>query len=158
MRVEIVHATFDPEEGNNVAFSPAIQVVIPFPGGGDGTGDVVFGTDGLCFIATAAYGSWLDPHVATLRQFRDRWLLTNAPGQSFVDWYYRVSPPLADWIAARDWARALVRGVLAPVVLAIAYPVAAGVMLLLLIALLVFRRRLRPLLSFAIIGGSVRHP
>lgn len=140
LRVEIVHATFDPEEGNNVAFSPQIQVVIPFPGSGDERG-AVFGTDGLCFIATAAYGSWLDPHVVTLREFRDHWLLTNAPGQAFVSWYYRVSPPLADWIAERDWARALVRGVLAPAVLAITYPAAAGAMLLLAILLLACRRR-----------------
>lgn len=157
LEVEIVHGTFDPNEDNNVANSPGIQIVLPAPTPGADGSTLGFVGD-YCFIATAAYGSWLDPHVATLRHFRDRWLLTNAPGQSFVDWYYRVSPPLADWIAARDWARALVRGVLAPVVLAIAYPVAAGVMLLLLIALLVFRRRLRPLLSFAIIGGSVRHP
>ncbi|MEK7285672.1 MAG: CFI-box-CTERM domain-containing protein, partial [Nitrospirota bacterium] len=42
-----------------------------------------------CFIATAAYGSYLDPHVQVLRNFRDRHLLTNRPGQIFVHFYYQ---------------------------------------------------------------------
>jgi hypothetical protein len=45
----------------------------------------------------------------TLRQFRDRWLLTNAPGRAFVSFYYRTSPPVADTIAANDGLRLLVR-------------------------------------------------
>lgn len=90
---------------------------------------------GYCFIATAAYGSWLDPHVLTLREFRDRRLLTNAPDRAFVAWYYRVSPPLADWIAEREWARAGTRVLLTPIVLSVAHPLAALASLLLLVCL-----------------------
>lgn len=77
---------------------------------------------GGCFIATAAYGSALDPHVAELRRFRDLYLLTNAPGRSFVSLYYRYSPPLADVIARNESLRALVRALLAPAVLAVIHP------------------------------------
>jgi len=69
-----------------------------------------------CFIATAAYGSYLEPHVATLRAFRDEQLLTNTAGQLFVKLYYATSPPIADYIAERDWLRSIVRGALYPLV------------------------------------------
>jgi len=86
-----------------------------------------------CFIATAAYGSPLDPHVDTLRRFRDRVLLEYAWGRKFVALYYRYSPPMADYIAQRPWARAMARAALTPLVLAVAYP---GVALVLVAGLL----------------------
>jgi uncharacterized repeat protein (TIGR01451 family) len=78
-----------------------------------------------CFIATAAYGSPLDPHLDSLRGFRDRYLMTNSAGRAFVRFYYRHSPPLADFIAQHDWLRAIVRALLTPVVYAIENPVPA---------------------------------
>jgi hypothetical protein len=77
------------------------------------------GSGGGCFIATAAYGSYLHPEVMTLREFRDRYLLTNIPGRIFVAFYYRVSPPIADFIREHDSARFIVRLLLAPVILAV---------------------------------------
>lgn len=73
--------------------------------------------DGLgCFIATAAYGSNLEPHVKTLRQFRDAYLLTNTLGTRFVEAYYKYSPPIADYVAEYDGLRTVVRTGLAPLV------------------------------------------
>jgi hypothetical protein len=78
---------------------------------------------GGCFIATAAYGSYLDPKVKVLRDFRDRQLLTNPIGTELVEFYYRHSPPIADYLRERETLRAIVRSLLAVVVYAIEYPV-----------------------------------
>lgn len=97
-----------------------------------------------CFIATAAWGSALDPHVDALRQFRDRHLLNNVAGRAFVAGYYRHSPPLARLIAGDDNLRALTRNLLTPVVLAVVYPQRFAVTLAALLAMLLLWRRVRP--------------
>lgn len=97
-----------------------------------------------CFIATAAWGSWMDPHVASLRGFRDRVLMQSAPGRAFVDFYYRHSPPLAEFISRHEALRTATRAALAPVVFAVERPAAAGGAGLALVALLLgltLRRR-----------------
>ena len=66
----------------------------------------------LCFIATAAYGTETAAELDTLRDFRDQVLLKSALGSLFVEAYYRVSPPIADFIAKNDFLRAIVREVL----------------------------------------------
>jgi len=96
-----------------------------------------------CFIATAAYGSSLDPHLDALRAFRDRHLLTNLPGRKFVAMYYRYSPPIADYIAERNWLRAIVRAILTPMVHAIERPLSAGFVIAGIAVVLVARRRRR---------------
>jgi hypothetical protein len=83
-----------------------------------------------CFIATAAWGSWMDPHVATLRDFRDRVLMRHAPGRALVGLYYRHSPLLARVIGRHEALRAATRVALAPLVFAIERPGAAGGLLL----------------------------
>jgi hypothetical protein len=77
------------------------------------------GGGGGCFIATAAYGSYLHPQVQILRNFRDTRLMSNAPGRAFVAWYYRFSPPVANVIADHEPLRLLVRILLTPLILII---------------------------------------
>lgn len=64
---------------------------------------------GYCFIATAAYGTETASQLNILRDFRDQVLLKNAAGSRFVEAYYKLSPPLADFIAKSDFLRAVVR-------------------------------------------------
>lgn len=75
-----------------------------------------------CFIATAAYGTPMHPHLDSLRDFRDRYLVTNAPGRALVRFYYRYSPPIAGYIADRSSLRTIVRVILAPIVFTIENP------------------------------------
>lgn len=104
-------------------------------------GDVGLPVGPSCFIATAAYGSRMDPRLDTLRDFRDQIMLTNEPGRALVRFYYKHSPPLADFIAERDWLRAVVRGLLFPVVATIEYPVLAAMLVFALIMFARLRRR-----------------
>jgi hypothetical protein len=80
------------------------------------------GGGGGCFIASAAYGSPLAEDVRTLREFRDRYLMTNPPGRMFVRFYYQYSPSIAQYITRHEYLRACVRGSLKPVILSIRYP------------------------------------
>jgi len=75
-----------------------------------------------CFIATAAYGSYLEPHVITLRKFRDEYLLTNDAGKAFVEFYYKYSPPVARIIARHESLQLITRILLTPVVYTAMYP------------------------------------
>ena len=57
------------------------------------------GGGGRCFIATAAYGSELEPPVLFLREFRDDVVLKGRFKKTFefiLNIYYKFSPPIAD--------------------------------------------------------------
>jgi hypothetical protein len=87
------------------------------PDGSDPNSDSnVSGSAGSCFIATAAYGSYMEPHVKVLRDFRDRFLLSNPIGRTFVDIYYSYSPPIAEFIAKHELIRIAARWSLLPFV------------------------------------------
>ena len=67
-----------------------------------------------CFIATAAWGSALEPAVMAMRRARDR-LLADVPLFAVAaDLYGRSGPAAADVLRRSDTARALARQVIAP--------------------------------------------
>jgi uncharacterized repeat protein (TIGR02543 family) len=96
-------------------------------GSGGSSGTTKGNGGGKCFIATAAYGSYMAEDVVVLRNFRDRYLVTNRPGRAFVHWYYRVSPPIANIIARHKSLRSATRALLFPMVFAIKHPYTAAV-------------------------------
>jgi hypothetical protein len=71
---------------------------------------------GICFIATAAYGTPMAPQIQVLRDFRDEYLLTSPLGKGLVDFYYRVSPPIAEFITEHPSLKPIVRVGLVPAV------------------------------------------
>jgi V8-like Glu-specific endopeptidase len=102
-----------------VAWTPSVP-----SGGGGGRS---------CFIATAAYGSYLDPHVQVLRDFRDRYLLGYKLGQKLVKLYYQKSPPIAETIAKSEVSRLITRLCLTPLVGAAYLSVRFGIAMTLMI-------------------------
>jgi hypothetical protein len=69
-----------------------------------------------CFIATAAYGTTMAEEIEILREFRDKYLMTNPVGKSLVEFYYSVSPPVAEFITEHPRLKPIVRVGLLPVV------------------------------------------
>ena len=70
-----------------------------------------------CFIATAAYGTDTAHEIDILREFRDEVLLTNSLGAQFVSFYYRTSPPIADFISQHAILTTIVReGFIDPII------------------------------------------
>jgi len=88
-------------DGTVVAAGGAVLPLLPTP---------------RCFIATAAYGTAMAEEIQVLREFRDEYLLTNPLGQALVDFYYRVSPPMAKFITEHPSLKPVVRVGLVPAV------------------------------------------
>jgi hypothetical protein len=89
-------------------------LVVGTASGGEGSSGG--GGRGGCFIATAVYGSHLHPYVDVLRDFRDKMLLSSFTGRLFVQWYYRISPPIAEVIVRHSTLSFGVRLMLLPVI------------------------------------------
>ncbi|MFB3818949.1 MAG: CFI-box-CTERM domain-containing protein [Candidatus Methylomirabilales bacterium] len=85
----------------------SVGVVAAEEGGGD---------SGLCFIASAVFGSYQAPEVWALREFRYHYLMTNAVGRAFVRLYETVSPPIARFLGQHEWLKTIVRLALMPAV------------------------------------------
>jgi len=137
--------------GNQSGYSD--EIVYTAPGGSSPSPSPDSGTvsggggGGGCFIATAAFGSVMAPEVALLREFRDTCLLTNGPGRAFVDFYYRVSPPIAEFIRRDEDLRRIARTVLWPLVYGVKNPAAAAAVVMTALSLGVLcctGRRRRP--------------
>ena len=146
--IEVTLTDGGPEDLDGVANGIIVDPGAPGFGSASGTtaaADTGSGS-GFCFIATAAFGSYMAPDVLVLRQFRDKYLLTNALGRGFVDFYYHVSPPLAQFIAQHESLRFATRMALTPIVYGIKYPLGAAIFFLfggLMIGMLIYRRKLR---------------
>ena len=68
-----------------------------------------------CFVATAAYGSEMEPEVAALRSARDDLRPRSALFAAAIELYYRSGPAAAAVIGRSDTARALARRLIGPV-------------------------------------------
>lgn len=72
--------------------------------------------DKSCFIATAAYGTPFAQEIEVLRTWRDLSLKSNLMGMCVVKIYYKISPPIADFISTSNDLKKIVRTILNPFV------------------------------------------
>ncbi len=97
---------------DNWEYDNGVDHPAPAPSTDDGDG----GGGSNCFIATAAYGSCMEPHVMILKDFRDTYLIPCVLGRTFVRTYYKYSPQLAQFISRHEMLRTLVRISILPLV------------------------------------------
>ena len=134
---------------DNSTLKIALTGIASSKGGGGGGG---------CFIATAAYGSYMADEVMLLRQFRDKWLIPNSAGRAFVDFYYKYAPPFADFISGNNTMRFTSRLALTPLVFGIKYPAVSGLIMagisMVLFSFMRIRRKRNRLVSLRFDGKS----
>ena len=66
-----------------------------------------------CFIATTCYGTNSE-EVRIFQNWRDNTLSKTGFGRKFVDTYYAISPPIADFISNKPLIKRIVRAGLSP--------------------------------------------
>ncbi len=80
----------------------------------------MYSPKGGCLIATAKYGSELDPQVQQLRELRDNKLLQTETGTSFMNTfnniYYSFSPIIADYERENPTFKEIVKIVITPMI------------------------------------------
>lgn len=69
-----------------------------------------------CFISMATNGSFMEPYVNMLREFRERFFRSNTIGKHFIHLYNTCSPPIADLMAKHGSVKKMVQWLLIPVV------------------------------------------
>lgn len=69
-------------------------------------------SQGGCFIATAVYGSSIEPEVLAFRRFRDEILANSKVGLLLVRFYYLISPTLARLISKHTILSLITRSIL----------------------------------------------
>lgn len=69
-------------------------------------------SNGSCYIATMAYGSYDHPQVLQLRKFRDETLATSAYGRKFITGYYKASPKLVELLKGKPIINSAIRTLL----------------------------------------------
>ncbi len=124
----LVTVDFGEEYITSLLFDPGNTTVIRASGGAIIDDDDDGGT--VCIISNLVTGTYLEPGLKRLREFRDKYLLPYKFGQYFVAGYYRVSPALTDSVAQHATLRVCAMAVLTPVVYGISYPVFVVLLLL----------------------------
>ncbi len=112
-----VHARVSAGDFSNAS----CQATIPQSTGGGGGGG-----GGGCFIATAAFGTPMQPEVEVLRIYRERYLKQRAWGRGLVRFYEALSPAPAGLIAGSPLLRASARAALSPVIWCVGITDASG--------------------------------
>ncbi len=84
------------------------------------TYDIRYNQQRRCIIATAAYGSDLEPEVQGLRDFRDGILLSTFAGSRFMAvfdaFYYSFSPQVAKIVGSNPLVASVIRVILVPLI------------------------------------------
>jgi len=117
--------TWTPPSKGNYRFRSSWEGSIAYNGDTSGEATLTVETAApaafpLCIIATATYGSELSPEVQFLRSFRDQQVKSTFAGDQFMvafnAWYYSFSPSVAQFIASNNFARAVMKALLYPLI------------------------------------------
>ncbi|MBI5206184.1 MAG: M6 family metalloprotease domain-containing protein [Candidatus Firestonebacteria bacterium] len=55
-----------------------------------------------CYIKKITYGQYINSHIKSLNDFKDKYLLCNSHGKSFVKFYYKYSPFISNFIKLKN--------------------------------------------------------
>jgi len=97
-------------------------------------------THWYCVMGALFSGTPVERHIKTLRDFRDKYLLTNGPGRTIAKVYYGISPSLAEVFRQNEFARLAGRMILIPVTYAVLHPGTFLIFPVLLLFIYIFRR------------------